>query len=110
MKNIKRLALSWSVSRGRDTYGYNICRLDDTSTEERFKCMGGGYDMQGTVFGSWLEAGYQDRLVELKDRANYFFKTGETPAQMIALTAFTVWRTSLKMAGFPWMDLAASNV
>lgn len=46
MKNIKRLALSWSVSRGRDTYGYNICRLDDTSTGERFKCMGGGYDMQ----------------------------------------------------------------
>lgn len=79
MKNIKRLALSWSVSRGRDTYGYNICRLDDTSTGERFKCMGGGYDMQGTVFGSWLEACYQDRLVELKDRANYFFKTGEMP-------------------------------
>ena len=78
MKNIKRLALTRSVSRGRDTYGYNICRLDDTSTGDRFKCMGGGYDMQGTVFGEWLEACYQDRLVVLKDRANYFFKTGET--------------------------------
>lgn len=71
MKNIKRLALSWSVSRGRDTYGYNICRLDDTSTGERFKCMGGGYDMRGTVFGEWLEACYQDRLLAMKDRANY---------------------------------------
>ena len=76
MKNIKRLALSWSVSRGRDTYGYNICRLDDTSTGDRFKCMGGGYDMQGTVFGSWLEACYQDRLLAMKDRANYRRATG----------------------------------
>lgn len=77
MKKIKRLALSWSVSRGRDTYGYNICRLDDTSTGDRFKCMGGGYDMVGSVFGSWLEACYQDRLVKLRDRASCFFKTGE---------------------------------
>lgn len=71
MKNIKRLALSWSVSCGRETYGYNICRLDDTSTGERFKCMGGGYDMRGTVFGNWLEACYQDRLVKLRDRASF---------------------------------------
>lgn len=71
MKKIKRLALSWSVSRGRDTYGYNICRLDDTSTGERFKCMGGGYDMVGSVFAQWLEACYQADLVALKDRANY---------------------------------------
>lgn len=71
MKKIKRLALSWSVSRGRDTYGYNICRLDDTSTGERFKCMGGGYDMLGTVFGEWLAANYQPELLALKDRANY---------------------------------------
>ena len=71
MKNIKRLALSWSVSCGRDTYGYNICRLDDTSTGERFKCMGGGYDMRGTVFGNWLEARYQDRLLAMKDRASF---------------------------------------
>lgn len=77
MKNFKRLALSWSVSRGRDTYGYNICRLDDTSTGERFKCMGGGYDMRGYVFGSWLESCYQDRLVKLRYRASCFIKTGE---------------------------------
>ena len=69
MKKIKRLALSWSVSRGRDTYGYNICRLDDTSTGDRFKCMGGGYDMVGTVFGNWLAANYQAELMTLKDRA-----------------------------------------
>lgn len=73
MKKIKRLALSWSVSRGRDSYGYNICRLDDTSTGDRFKCMGGGYDMLGTVFGAWLAANYQPELLAIKERASYYF-------------------------------------
>lgn len=59
------LALSWSVSRGRDTYGYNICRLDDTKVGHRFRCMGGGYDMTGTVFGEWLAEYHQDKLREL---------------------------------------------
>lgn len=72
MKNtFTRLALSTSVSKGRDTYGYTIVRLDDTNKGERFKCMGGGYDMVGTVFAEWLVANYQDRLLTLKDRANY---------------------------------------
>jgi len=75
--NINHLSLSWSVSKGRETYGYNICRLDDRNNAERFKCMGGGYDMVGTVFGAWLSKYYQDRLVKLSDRANYFIKTGE---------------------------------
>jgi hypothetical protein len=79
MKNLKRLALSWSVSRGRDTYGYNICRLDDTSTGDRFKCMGGGYDMLGTVFAQWIEANYQPELLALKDRASYVFPLEGAP-------------------------------
>lgn len=57
------LALSWSTSRGRDTYGYNICRLDDRATDKRYKCMGGGYDMVGTNVGHWLATEYQDRLL-----------------------------------------------
>lgn len=79
---INHLSLSWSTSRGRDTYGYNICRLDDRKTGERFKCMGGGYDMMGTVFGNWLEATYQPELLALKDRANYTRTTagGYAPA------------------------------
>lgn len=59
------LPLSWSVSRGQETYGYNICRLDDTSTGKRYKCMGGGYDMVGTVIGDWLQGVYQERLKAL---------------------------------------------
>lgn len=60
--NIDHLSISWSVSRGRDTYGYNICRLDSHNSGRRYKCMGGGYDMIGTVFGDWLECEYQDEL------------------------------------------------
>lgn len=70
---IIHLSLSWSVSKGRDTYGYNICRLDDTAKGERFKCMGGGYDMVGTVFAQWLCANYQDRLLAIKERSSYYF-------------------------------------
>lgn len=64
-KSLVSLSLSWSTSRGRDTYGYNICRLDDNVTGKRYKCMGGGYDMTGTVFGAWLEDTQQDKLQQL---------------------------------------------
>lgn len=60
--NINHLSISWSVSRGQDTYGYNICRLDSYNTGKRYRCIGGGYDMIGTVFGDWLEDEYQERL------------------------------------------------
>lgn len=72
MKNqINHLVLSWSVSKGRDTYGYNICRLDDRNNGKRFRCMGGGYDMIGTVFGEWLQENYQGQLQAIKARSHY---------------------------------------
>ena len=66
------LSVSWSVSRGRDTYGYNICRLDDTTTGKRYRCMGGGYDMVGTVFAEWLEGVHQERLQKIRNQAFYY--------------------------------------
>ncbi len=68
------LALKWSASRGRDTYGDNICTLTDQETGKRFRCNGGGYDMVGTVLGEWLEDRYQGRLQALAA------ETGTTPA------------------------------
>ena len=59
---INHLKISWSVSRGRDTYGYNICRLDDGDSGKRFRCSGGGYDLVGTVFGEWLQETHQAQL------------------------------------------------
>lgn len=69
----RRLVLSWSTSRGQGTYGYNICRLDDRKTNRRNRCMGGGYDMVGTVFADWLQECMADRLKAIKDRAFYTF-------------------------------------
>lgn len=59
------LSISWSVSRGQETYGYNICRLDDCNTGERFRTIGGGYDMVGTVAAQWLCKNYQTELQAL---------------------------------------------
>ena len=64
----KTLDFKWTVSRGQDTYGYNICSL----WVDRFKvtsCNGGGYDMQGTCLGNYIANNYQDRLLKLN--ANY---------------------------------------
>lgn len=62
---IHRLVLSWSTSKGRDTYGYNICRLDDSISGKRYKTCGGGYDMVGTVLGDWFEEQHQAELVTM---------------------------------------------
>ena len=58
------LPISWAISRGRDTYGYNICRLDGNT--KRYRTSGGGYDMVGTVLGQWLQDVHQERLQNLK--------------------------------------------
>lgn len=81
---LTRLDLSWSVSRGRDSYGYNICRLDDTTTGKRYKCNGGGYDMTGTVFGDWLEDVYQDRVLALAagDKKFYGLRVNDGKAHL----------------------------
>lgn len=57
----KQLHFKWTISRGRDTYGYNICTLL-VNGEKKGKCCGGGYDMQGTSFAQWLESDFQTEL------------------------------------------------
>lgn len=76
MKNqINHLVLSWSVSKGRDTYGYNICRLDDRNNGKRYRTIGGGYDMIGTVFGEWLQENYQEQLLNIKDKSHRIYNS-----------------------------------
>lgn len=70
------LSVKWTTSRGRDTYGYNICTVRDTSRGTRYACNGGNYDMQGTSFAEWLENTYQERLVEIKHRAHNISDAG----------------------------------
>lgn len=57
----KQLHFKWTISRGRDTYGYNICTLL-VEGEKVGKTCGGGYDMQGTVLGQWLQNEFQYEL------------------------------------------------
>lgn len=68
---INHLVLSWATSKGRDTYGYNICRLDDRNNGKRYRTVGGGYDMMGSVFGQWLQETYQKELQAIKARSHY---------------------------------------
>jgi len=60
----KTLEFRWTVSKGRDTYGYNICSLW-IQGKKVASCNGGGYDMQGTVLGNWLGDNFTDRLKKL---------------------------------------------
>lgn len=57
------LALKHGISRGQDTFGYNLVTLTDSGTGKRFRTCGGGYDMVGTVFGQWLQDNHQDKLL-----------------------------------------------
>lgn len=69
----------WSISRGRDTYGYNICTIEVSDhfgagqdlRHTRGQCKGGGYDMAGTSLALCLTQipGIQTRLSALSDDA-----------------------------------------
>jgi hypothetical protein len=62
---IERITIKRGISRGRDTYGYNI--VTAVSNVKSYRCMGGGYDMLGTVMGDWFAAEHQAELVTLAD-------------------------------------------
>lgn len=69
MNNIKSLSVKWSVSKAQDTYGYNICTVVNDDSGERFKCLGGGYDMLGTSLANFVESEYQAELIAKHDQA-----------------------------------------
>lgn len=79
----KQLHFKWTVSRGRDTYGYNICTLLVDGYKVA-KCNGGGYDMQGTCLGDWLARAFPDRLNKLKIPMNR--RNGEDVQEYYGLT------------------------
>lgn len=60
---VRSLHFKFTISRGRDTYGYNICTLL-VDGERVSQCNGGGYDMQGTVLGEWLQNAFQHTLLK----------------------------------------------
>ncbi len=66
IENMKQkfLTFKWTVSRGRNTYGYNICSLYVDGTKVT-SCNGGGYDMEGTCLGDWLEKQFKEEIKTL---------------------------------------------
>lgn len=64
------LEFKWTISRGRDTYGYNICSLY-VNGKKVSSCNGGGYDMSGVCISDWMEKEFQDGLKAL-DAEKYY--------------------------------------
>jgi len=60
-----KLCFKWTVSRARETKGYNVCTLY-VDGKKVARCDGGGYDMLGTSFGDWIAVAFADKLLELK--------------------------------------------
>lgn len=67
---IYTLEFKWTVSRGQNTYGYNICSLY-VNGDKVSSCNGGGYDMEGTAFGNWVEKEFQNKLKGLDPEKHY---------------------------------------
>ena len=59
------LKIKWTTSKAQDTYGYNVCTLL-VDGQKVSRCNGGGYDMQGTCLGSWIEKAFKKDLLKFK--------------------------------------------
>ena len=68
MKDLKLLVYKWTTCKSERSYGWNICSLYADGVKMSSTC-GGGYDMQGTAFGDFIESEYQERLLKLHRRA-----------------------------------------
>lgn len=69
-KQILLAEFRWTVSRGQNTYGYNICTLY-VDGQKVSNCNGGGYDMQGTCLANWLELVALEQLKHIKSSTYY---------------------------------------
>lgn len=64
MRNLSLIA-NWSISRARDTEGYNVITVRNLDTNKKMSgCNGGGYDMENTALCEAICKEYQDELRE----------------------------------------------
>lgn len=63
-------SLRWTISRARDTEGYNVATLYIDGRKVG-RCNGGGYDLVGTVFAEWLQNAFAKRIVLLPENRYY---------------------------------------
>ena len=60
---MKALKFKYTTSKGRDSYGYNICSLWVDGEKQASTC-GGGYDMKGTALGNWMARKFEKELLK----------------------------------------------
>ena len=60
---MKTLKFKYTTSKGRDSYGYNICSLWVDGEKVSSTC-GGGYDMKGKAFGYWIARKFEKELLK----------------------------------------------
>lgn len=64
------LTFKWTISRGKNTYGYNICSLYVNGNKVS-SCNGGGYDMEGSCLGDWIQKSFPETL-KILDISKYY--------------------------------------
>ena len=73
--------IKWGVSRGQASYGYTTVALRDDRDKKWAACNGGGYDMRGTVVGSWIAQAFASDLCKIKETdmpENSYWKPDDT--------------------------------
>ena len=73
---LKTLVFKWTTSKGRNTYGWNICTLKDKRGNKISSTCGGGYDMKGTAFGDFIAHYFGEELKRLSANYGSFDKGG----------------------------------
>lgn len=90
------LTVKHSVSKARDSFGYNRVTLVCQDTGKRYATCGGGYDMLGTCLGEYLQSNHQLQLAELVLQAYSVYNgrtlsdNGHTGNKLYGLTYNTV--------------------
>ena len=60
-----RLEFTQGESKGRETYGWATCSLRVHPFGLVASCKGGGFDMQGTCLGEWMNSQFEAELQKL---------------------------------------------
>ncbi|MBO7327596.1 MAG: hypothetical protein J6W00_02355 [Lentisphaeria bacterium] len=68
---ISTLEFRWTISRERDTYGYNICSLWINGVEKVASTCGGGCDMKGTVLAAFIREYFPEQLKKMDSGKHY---------------------------------------
>ena len=77
--------IKWGIRRGGDTYGYTTCSLYIDGRKVA-ACNGGGYDMTGTVFGTWVAYAFDKRLLRIPKKNFTNRRNGEDLQELYGLS------------------------